>query len=62
MDIYEETFKLLYDLLINDLSKESKSFLLPLEEETEAVFAALGKALFNEKIIEVITKQLESDG
>lgn len=64
MDIDEDTFNLLYAILTNSLTRESKSYLVPLASDNDAVFAGLGRALFNEKVIEILieqTKQLESD-
>lgn len=61
LEIDEETVNMVYKILAITLSKESKELLNGYSSSSED-FEALGRALFNEKVIEIIKMGLESDG
>ena len=62
MELEEETVETVYEYLTRGMTAASASFLKEEYKDPADMMECLGRAIFNEAVIEALKAQIESDG
>jgi hypothetical protein len=62
MELEEDTVEAIYEYLTLGMSAESASFLKDEYTDSSDMMECLGRAIFNQTVLEALKAQIESDG